>query len=203
VLPTQRLPADPAPSRRPAWHAPSNTACLAPMHRHRTGSCACRAHRSASSTSPRAHKGAAPVRRRVGPAPASAPALPQEMPSLQCRRSMRYWTVAATWARPPAVAWIAEAYCCRIHRAEWATAALADPADAPCRQRHFLTRPAAGQSRPWRGLHPTMREAGRSFLRPTPSRGSPDGATTRYGKQTSAAVNTLLSVNHKNLWKTG
>jgi hypothetical protein len=198
-----RRPADRAPSRRQAWRAPCSTACLVPTHHRRSGSCACLAHRWASSTSPRAHRGAAPVAPHAAPVRASAPWSPRAMPSWRSRRWMRCWKVEATWVPPRAVASSVAARCYQIRRAEWAKVALANRADAPCPQRHFSRRPAAGQSRRSSVLRPTTYAAGKSFLRPTPSRGPPDGATTRYGKQTSAFVNTSLLVNHKNLWKTG
>ena len=81
--------------------------------------------------------------------------------------------------------------------------APADPADAPCRPPHFSKHPTAGLSRRSTAPHPKASASGRSSLRPTPSRGSPDGATTRYGKPLEAGVNNSLPASHKNLWKTG
>src|SRR5689334_5885181 len=81
-------------------------------------------------------------------------------------------------------------------------AAPAGPGDAPCPPRRSWTLPGAGRFPRWTAPRPTTPASERSFPRPTPSRGSPDGATTRYGILVKAAVNRTMPKGHKNLWKT-
>ncbi len=114
----------------------------------------------------------------------------------------RYWTTAAGSGRPPGAGRTASALLRRSHRGGSAMVAPANPADAPCRPPHFSKHPTAGLSRRSTAPHPKASAAGQSSLRPTPSRGSPDGATTRYGKPLGAGVNNSLPASHKNLWKT-
>src|SRR5689334_22135986 len=88
------------------------------------------------------------------------------------------------------------------HPDGWVKAAPADPGDAPCRPRRSSTLRGADQFQRWTAPRPTVLASERSSLRPTPSRGSPDGATTRYGIPVERAVNRTMHQDHKNLWKT-